>query len=283
MRNFNDLVSRKKVREEFLKDVEIPDMFKVKDDKPVAGYIYMIKDNTNSKVYIGKTRNLTNRAGDYVRAYLSGKVYKRIDKILLEKGIENFHMIPLAEYETDEIGIRYEKAFIQSYDSTNPEKGYNSRIASALHPKTRKSRIMHQDARIKMSKSKFMAAVSDNEIIFASGLKLFADYIGSKKDIIKNKARGQYKISGYFVIYLNPDDMQSQLDKVEKRRNKGNDIRQEIIERDIEFVNACDVIVDMMYSQIFINPGYKIKCLVQTDDNDALFEEISLLDFKKMI
>lgn len=94
------------------------------------GYIYIIKNSKNSKVYIGQThRNIYERFKDHLACadwYNQGKLkfksllYSAINKY----GKNNFYPELLEECTLEKLNER-EIYWIKKYDSTNPKKGYN--------------------------------------------------------------------------------------------------------------------------------------------------------------
>lgn len=86
--------------------------------------IYKFTNKSNGKVYIGQTCN--NRRGTIKS--LKGSAYEHcvcFSRAIKKYGWENFDLVNLVENITLEEANMQEKYFIDFYDSTNPEKGYN--------------------------------------------------------------------------------------------------------------------------------------------------------------
>ena len=91
------------------------------------GYIYIIKNDFNNKVYIGQTsRTIEIRWKEHVR-----KAGQMLHKIMLTHGIEHFWIEQIEECDDSLLDER-EKYWIQYYDSfTN---GYNLTMGGQLNP-----------------------------------------------------------------------------------------------------------------------------------------------------
>lgn len=91
------------------------------------GFIYKITNKVNNKVYVGQTnrsleirwREHKSRAGCHYTSHL----YSAMDKY----GIDNFIFEKIEEVAEDYLDDR-EKFWIEYYDSSNPQKGYNLTI-----------------------------------------------------------------------------------------------------------------------------------------------------------
>ena len=84
--------------------------------------IYMHKNKINGKVYIGQTcQILANRWGSDGRRYKGQIFYNAIQKY----GWDNFEHIILKEGLTQEEANQQEIYYIQLYQSTNKNFGYN--------------------------------------------------------------------------------------------------------------------------------------------------------------
>lgn len=84
--------------------------------------IYMHKNKINGKVYIGQTyQTLANRWGSDGRRYKGQIFYNAIQKY----GWDNFEHIILKEGLTQEEANQQEIYYIQLYQSTNKNFGYN--------------------------------------------------------------------------------------------------------------------------------------------------------------
>ena len=90
------------------------------------GFIYIIKNTVNSKVYIGQTRvSVDTRWKEHLRHAQYGD--QIINKAMKKYGVENFYIETLEICNIDIIDER-EIYYIDLYDSTNKSKGYNVSI-----------------------------------------------------------------------------------------------------------------------------------------------------------
>ena len=90
-------------------------------------YIYLITNSVNGKVYIGQTNDLNVRWKSHKRAALMPESPDKmvISRAITKHGVSNFTFKELDVCETqDQVNI-LEDQYIEKYDSTNPEKGYN--------------------------------------------------------------------------------------------------------------------------------------------------------------
>lgn len=98
--------------------------------------IYKITNNINQKVYIGQTKDFGRRKREH---YNHG--YGRVNKVLysaMEKyGNDNFIMEEI-EIVEDEKANEREQYWIEYYDSTNQEKGYNINLSDTSSLENRK-------------------------------------------------------------------------------------------------------------------------------------------------
>lgn len=95
----------------------------------MKGFIYIIKNTINNKVYIGQTRvGVLSRWKDHVRH--SGYGEQVINRAMEKYGKENFYVETLEECDIDRLDER-EMYYIAKYDSTNKSKGYNVSIGGS--------------------------------------------------------------------------------------------------------------------------------------------------------
>lgn len=91
------------------------------------GYIYLIKNNVNNKVYIGQTiRTINKRWQGHV--YLVGKSNKELYKDMEIYGIHSFTIKEIEKCENSKLNDR-EKYYIRLYDSFN--NGYNNTLGGS--------------------------------------------------------------------------------------------------------------------------------------------------------
>ena len=89
----------------------------------MVGFIYIIKNTVNSKVYIGQTRvSVETRWKEHLRHARYGD--QLINRAMNKYGVENFYIETLEICDHSVIDER-EMYYIDLYDSTNKSKGYN--------------------------------------------------------------------------------------------------------------------------------------------------------------
>ena len=90
------------------------------------GFIYIIKNTINSKVYIGQTRtSVEQRWKEHLRHAQYGD--QVINKAMRKYGINKFYIETLEICSIELLDYR-EMYYIDLYDSTNKSKGYNVSI-----------------------------------------------------------------------------------------------------------------------------------------------------------
>ena len=90
------------------------------------GFIYIIKNTINKKVYIGQTKvSVDIRWKEHLRHASYGD--QLINRAMRKYGVENFYIETLEICDIDVIDER-EIYYIDLYDSTNKSKGYNISI-----------------------------------------------------------------------------------------------------------------------------------------------------------
>ena len=90
------------------------------------GFIYIIRNTVNNKVYIGQTKvSVTARWQEHLRHAKYGD--QIINRAMRKYGIDKFYVETLEICNIDVIDYR-EMYYIDLYDSTNKSKGYNVSI-----------------------------------------------------------------------------------------------------------------------------------------------------------
>lgn len=90
------------------------------------GFIYIIRNTINNKVYIGQTRvDVITRWKEHLRHAKYGK--QIINRAMRKYGVNNFYISTLEICDSKLLDIR-EMYYISLYNSTNKSKGYNVSI-----------------------------------------------------------------------------------------------------------------------------------------------------------
>ena len=90
------------------------------------GFIYILRNTVNNKVYIGQTKvSVTTRWQEHLRHTKYGD--QIINRAMRKYGIDKFYVETLEICNIDVIDYR-EMYYIDLYDSTNKSKGYNVSI-----------------------------------------------------------------------------------------------------------------------------------------------------------
>jgi hypothetical protein len=225
MASEDKLQQNRELMKQFIIDKPIPKAFKANTpyDAPPYGYIYCIENKTNHKKYIGsvysnwndiKNPNLLNplkkRASHYLYEYNCVKENKNtskhanrpIIKAMAEEGFDNFIMYPIAEtIRSNHKDI--EKYFIDLFDTI--KNGYNlNNQGEGLYPST-KIHAMTNDAKRLRSEKIISINMNNKQIVLSDSMKLFGDYLGTSKDMVKNSVRKGKPCRGWFSFYINND------------------------------------------------------------------------------
>lgn len=90
-------------------------------------FIYIFRNKTNNKVYIGKTNNIERRKIEHLsksKTPNNGHFYNAIVKY----GFDNFELDILFECDNEDIAYQKEEEYIKTYQSNNKKFGYNLTI-----------------------------------------------------------------------------------------------------------------------------------------------------------
>lgn len=118
----------------------------MKERKGYSG-IYLITNTANGKVYVGKTKDFYKRYYQYVsdvRTKSSGRINDYLMNAFVKHGFEMFIFSVIEEIGIEECAAR-ELYWIEFYDATNKEFGYNLRMDSSS------GMIVHPDTSLKIS------------------------------------------------------------------------------------------------------------------------------------
>lgn len=227
-------------------------------------WIYIIRNYINNKIYIGKTKNITVRALNYINAVLKGDKYNDLISDMINYGINNFYMSVIEIAHNEKSASIKEKYFIDKFDSI--ESGYNKYMNSTKSKRTGRTYGSPQTLYAKVTKSKLICALNyeEKEIIFSTGLKLFGDFIGRHKDEIKSFAKRQTKVDGYFIYYLNNDDFNDQISSALMKLEK-NSIYSDCNLQYDHFIKYSKYLLSLLYNND--NPDeFEIKFITQSND-----------------
>ena len=95
----------------------------------MKGFIYIIKNTINNKVYVGQTRTSVNqRWSEHLRHAKYGD--QIINRAMKKYGVDKFYVETLEICEVEKLDER-EIYYISLYDSTDKSKGYNVSIGGS--------------------------------------------------------------------------------------------------------------------------------------------------------
>ena len=278
-----DMEKTKEARDNFLKLSYSPNFIFPADYKKKY-FIYIIKNLENNKLYVGKCRNIYDRANNYIW-HATNKDYhdfRPIVKALQSFGIDKFVMFPIETCDNKEIaGIR-EQFYIQALNTTDRSIGYNVLTNIDIKDSVAGQLGHAHSIETKIKKGKPVMCINpETKIAFlAVGMKIFADYMNTSKDLIKNCARKPCMYKGYYIIYLNDTDRDEILQKAIKREEAQRVKFSKYVETFgeaplsklptyIEMVQCVERFMDNPSKEFFINEGYDAHVLTYETDPKA--------------
>lgn len=213
------------------KSKAIKEIFMSNDTIPIPenvyGVIYKITDLNNNKIYIGSTKNYLERVSNYVANFLNtDKIPNRdIDKVIYNDDILNFRIEKIG-YGQNDIDLRTKEVeLIEELDALDPRYGYNTTInrvfyedsfTESTREKMSKAHIgLKASANTRRKKSKMCVAISivKGELYLCDSMKLFGEVIVDRtKDIVKNAARSQRELLGFYIFYFDISDLNRQVE-----------------------------------------------------------------------
>lgn len=214
--------------------------------------VYMHKNKINGKVYIGQTGTSVNDR------WQNGKGYKGcilFERAINKYGWDNFDHIIMADNLTQVESSQIERDLIASYDSTNPENGYNVSIGGESGHVGVK---MSDESREKMSKARKGKRFSQdhkNKISAALKGRKISDEAINKARITRSEPFVQLDLDGnliqeYLTTWeakqttgISQDAISSVLNKNDEQKTAGGFIWMHsfeyynLVEKDVKYIN----------------------------------------------
>jgi group I intron endonuclease len=166
----------------------------ITEDHKKSSGIYEIRNKLNNKVYVGKTVNFSRRYTAYKGGFKKQdvrKINQRFLNSINKYGPENFTFSVIEACPVELLAER-ELAWMEYFESTNPEKGYNLRMDSSTGMVTHPSTSKKISTRIK---KEYDTGVRSREAISIWATALWED--GDKKE---QMARSVSKAKASFFI-----------------------------------------------------------------------------------
>lgn len=220
--------------------------------------IYIITNKLDGKVYIGQTTNFRSRLSDYQNIQNKKGNQQILKKAVIAYGTDNFTIDILETCEPDKLD-ELELYYIKKYQSYEKDLGYNSPALTkntGNNDKSRKNKSighigLKASKETKMKKSNMVLAIKDGTLIVAYGAKFFGDYIGYKKDMVKNALRQPSRIAGYRVYYDDFYKRQEIREKMMQKRSIRNTEYMDVLNAldmiEVEGVETMDLYFDKVY------------------------------------
>ena len=171
--------------------------------------IYKITDLTNSKIYVGKTKNLKRRIREYSNTKVSKKRKYRIMNIIREKGISNFEFSIIEENIPDEKIDEREMYWIKTLQSRDIEIGYNSKaggiggkmIDYSLEQMSINSRKFRHTEEEKKRRSKPIIVFNNCEYKIYNSAKIYSDILNTSRSVVTSSIRNGKRLHGRYIYY----------------------------------------------------------------------------------
>ena len=203
--------------------------------------IYMLKNKSNGKVYIGQTVDYHRRMNEYKnrKSSVSKSAKYKIMQEIEKYGFDNFESSVLKECEREELDY-YEMFYISKYKSYVKSRGYNS-----FHWNKKKNQTLGEDTRKKMSKShtgltespetkrkksNIVYAIGEKYFVISDSAKLLGVFFGKSKDYIKNCLRQPSSVDGYLIYYADPTKRKEIKEKMLKKKSIRNKRYMELLD-----------------------------------------------------
>lgn len=275
-----ELQKTKESRDNFLK-LNYSKNFTFPKDYKKKYFIYIIMNLTNNKVYVGKCKDIFDRANNYIWHTVNPKYHDRrpIIKALQSYGLENFVMFPIEACNNKMIAGEREMFYIKSLNTTDRSIGYNeSTVVDIRASKAGQNGYAHSiDTKIKKGKPVICINPDTKVVLLAVGMKIFADLVGSSKDLVKNCARRPCRHKGYYIIYMNDADRDEILQKAIQREEAQIRKYQSYYDTTgeaplsklpayIEMVQYVERFMDNPSKEFFENEGYECHVLTYNTD-----------------
>lgn len=176
-------------------------------------------------LYIGQTTNFRKRLSDY-RNLHKKKSKMTIAKAIKEYGTDNFTIEIVQLCEPEEL-TELENYYIRKFNTSIKTNGYNlvtennkcenNELSRKRKSESHKGIVDSDDT--KRKKSNAILAFKDGKLLVCDSGKLFGDYVGVSKDMIKNGLRQPSKICGYRLYYDDYWKRQEIREKMKKKRS----------------------------------------------------------------
>lgn len=275
-----ELEKSRDARDNFLKISYLPN-FIMPDNYKSKYFIYIIKNLANNKIYVGKCKNIYDRANNYIWHYNNPQYndFRPIHKAIRSYGIDKFVMYPIEICDSKEHAGYMEHFYITTLHTTDRSIGYNVET-NIDNRKSIAGKEGHEHSiETKIKKGKPVLCINpETKIAFvAVGMKIFADYMNTSKDLIKNCARKPCMYKGYYIIYLNDADREEVLQKAIKREeaqiakfsnyyNTYGEAPLSKLPAYIEMVQCVERFMDNPSEGFFTNEGYDAHVLTYETD-----------------
>ena len=109
--------------------------------------IYQIRNIVNNKVYVGQSKNMSNRRAQHRRELIDGKHYNLYLQRAFEKYGESSFVFEVLEYCEEETLNERERYWISEKESEYKDKGYNAAYAYTLFNRYDKNRKINRSKR----------------------------------------------------------------------------------------------------------------------------------------
>lgn len=192
----------------------------IKDIPDKKYHIYLIEDKRGLK-YIGLSSNIKARIRQYRYEYNTDKDIPRngVSRAFKKYGVDGFKMSIIHSTDSLNEAMKLEEYYINKYDTTNPEKGYNLSNASTGVVKM-KPRTQSKEEILNRSKKVYLIEMGV-PLPFDSAKEL-AKVLKLSRNNVTRAARNGNMVRGRFVIYDDPDMIMESYNRVNEKLKSGH-------------------------------------------------------------
>ena len=227
----------------------------------VYGIIYRIINKINGKVYIGQTINKNGLRGrypiskkkpliegvyrhhKYLLNYGSNGCNKHLLNAISKYGFNSFEVNDLFDvaFSKKELDIK-EKIYINLYNSTNPDCGYNRREGASTGKQSKESIKLLKDTQIKNGRTRYVKQMTVPDLNVVKVFRSIAEAtleLGLSRSAIKNVLNQDYQANtagGYAWEYKDEKNKKYNVEEWylrphERSINKNNKYKQKCVDK----------------------------------------------------
>lgn len=214
-------------------------------NEAIFGYVYLIRNSVNNKIYIGKSTNMKSRIRQYRYLCNNNKPsYQEIITDMKSIGFDKF-TFELLDEAYDNNDLNEKEIYWMDYAIDMNCGLYNDLfLGGGGGFKGQKGRPQSINEKIK--KSKKIIAYKDGCFIFSDSAKLFADYVNLERTNVIEGIKKCKKVRGYFVYYADINLRNEQMKFLKKRiiKYKSSGKHKHLVPEKLEMIRISKLLCD---------------------------------------